>query len=92
MILAPPPAGPLFSLDMECALEILPEIKSEIKAEDFVAAQQQQLQQQQQQLSLTVSSTTPQPQQNCQWVSPRGSVRLWECCKKVQENPSQVRY
>jgi hypothetical protein len=55
---------------MECGgLELLPEIKSEIKAEDFAAAQQQQQQQQQQQISLNVGSTTPQPQQNCQWVS-----------------------
>jgi hypothetical protein len=68
--LGPPLIGGSFA--MECSLEILPEIKSEIKAEDFAAAaaaQQQQQQQLQQQISLTVTSSTPQPQQNCQWVS-----------------------
>jgi hypothetical protein len=81
--LPPPPAaspliaaaaavvGPLIAAGiMECSLELLPEIKSEIKAEDFQQQQQLMQQQQQQQLSLTVSSaSTPQPQQNCQWVS-----------------------
>ena len=44
-------------LNMEALVE-LPEIKSEIKAEDFAAQQQQQ------QHSVSVNS-----QQNCQWVS-----------------------
>ena len=90
-LIASPPivvAGPLIAAGiMECSLELLPEIKSEIKAEDF---QQQQLmqQQQQQQLSLTVSSaSTPQPQQNCQWVSEAAVVCCWMLCSMYLEEP-----
>jgi hypothetical protein len=73
----PPAASPLIASGiMECSLELLPEIKSEIKAEDF-QQQQQLMQQQQQQLSLTVSAaSTPQPQQNCQWVSEAAGLLL----------------
>ena len=55
----------LDSLGMD-ALVDLPEIKAEIKAEDF-AAQQQQQQQQHAQLGATAVVQTQQ--QNCQWVS-----------------------
>jgi hypothetical protein len=89
-LIASPPivvAGPLIAAGiMECSLELLPEIKSEIKAEDF---QQQQLmqQQQQQQLSLTVSSaSTPQPQQNCQWVSESAGLLLDVVHRLLNEN------
>ncbi len=85
--LPPPAASPLIASPliaagiMECSLELLPEIKSEIKAEDFQQQQQLMQQQQQQQLSLTVSSaSTPQPQQNCQWVSESAVVCYWMLC------------
>ncbi len=93
--LPPPPAasppivvaGPLIAAGiMECSLELLPEIKSEIKAEDFQQQQQQlmQQQQQQQQLSLTVSAaSTPQPQQNCQWVSESAGLLLMDAVLHV---------
>jgi hypothetical protein len=91
----PPAASPLIASPliaaagiMECSLELLPEIKSEIKAEDFQQQQQLMQQQQQQQLSLTVSSaSTPQPQQNCQWVSEAAVVCCWMLCSMYLEEP-----